>query len=83
MNYKNQINGYLGAKFLKAPIYSDTEIRAKLGVSLLELKHLWIFSSRNRFKEAVDNLIHKGEKIDFNKANQKKLLRSGNEKIKY
>jgi hypothetical protein len=72
MSYKTQINGYLGAKFLKAPIYSDTEIRAKLGVGLLELKHLWIFSSRNRFKEAVDNLIHNNVKIDFDEANKTK-----------
>lgn len=72
MSYKTQINGYLGAKFLKAPIYSDTEIRAKLGVSLMELKHLWIFSSRNRFKEAVDNLIHNNVKIDFDEANKTK-----------
>jgi hypothetical protein len=72
MNYKNQINGYLGVRFLKAPIYSDTEIRAKLGVSLMELKHLWIFSSKNYFKEAVDNLIHNNVKIDFDKANKTK-----------
>jgi hypothetical protein len=72
MSYKTQINRYLGAKFLKAPIYSDTEIREKLGVGLLELKHLWIFSSRNRFKEAVDNLIHNNVKIDFDKANKTK-----------
>ncbi|GAX87007.1 hypothetical protein LNAT_P0302 [Lebetimonas natsushimae] len=72
MSLKNEINRYLGAKFLQAPIYSDTEIRAKLGVSLLELKHLWIFSSRNYFKEAVDNLIHNNVKIDFEKANKTK-----------
>jgi hypothetical protein len=72
MSLKNEINRYLGAKFLKAPIYSDTEIRAKLGVSLMELRHLWIFSSRNRFKEAVDNLIHNNVKIDFDKANKTK-----------
>jgi hypothetical protein len=72
MSYKNQINGYLGAKFLKAPIYSDTEIRAKLGVSLLELKHLWIFSSKNHFREAVDYLIKRNIKINFKLANSPK-----------
>jgi len=72
MNYKRRVNYYLGAKFIKKSIYSDNQIKVLIGVSLSKLKHLWIFSSRNRFKEAVDNLIHNGVKIDFKETNKPK-----------
>ena len=70
MNYKNQVNRYLEAKFIKTPIYSDKELRELIGVNLSELRHLWLFSSKNHFKEAVEKLIHNGVKIDFEKANE-------------
>jgi len=69
MNYKKQVNHYLGTEFIKKSIYSDNQIKALTGVNLSQLRHLWIFSSRNRFKEAVDNLIHNDVKIDFKKIN--------------
>jgi len=72
MNYKKQVNHYLGTEFIKKSIYSDNQIKALTGVNLSQLRHLWIFSSRNRFKEAVDNLIHNGVKIDFKKINEYK-----------
>jgi hypothetical protein len=72
MNYKKQVNYYLGAEFIKKSIYSDNQIKALTGVSLSKLRHLWIFSSRNCFKEAVDNLIHNDVKIDFKEANKLK-----------
>ena len=70
MNYKNQVNRYLEAKFIKTPIYSDKELRKLIGVNLSELRHLWLFSSKNHFKKAVEKLIHNGVKIDFKKANK-------------
>jgi len=78
MNYAKEANYYLGAKYLKAPVYSEAQLKAKIGVSLIELKHLWIFSSKNRFKEAVENLIHNDVKIDFKKANKTKGDLNGN-----
>jgi hypothetical protein len=72
MNYKRQVNYYLRAEFITGAIYSDNQIKAITGVNLSQLRHLWIFSSRNRFKEAVDNLIHNDMKIDFKEANKLK-----------
>jgi len=72
MNYKNQVNRYLEAKFIKTPIYSNKELRELIGVNLSELRHLWLFSSKNHFKEAVEKLIHNDVKIDFEKANEVK-----------
>jgi hypothetical protein len=73
MNLQKQVNFYLGVKFIKAPVYSDNEVKELIGISVIELRHLWIFSGRNCFKEAVDNLIHNGVKIDFKKANKLKI----------
>jgi hypothetical protein len=72
MNYQREVNFYLGEKVIKEPIYSDTQVKNLLGVSLAELKHLWVFSSKNRFKEAVKEFIHSGVKIDFQKANKER-----------
>jgi hypothetical protein len=72
MNYQKEVNHYLGVRFIKAPIYSEAEVKEKIGVSLIELRHLWIFSSKNYFKEAVKDLIKNGVKIDFNKANKQR-----------
>ena len=80
MNLQKQVNFYLGVKYIKTPIYSDSEVKKLIGVGISELRHLWVFSSRNRFKEAVDNLIHNGVKIDFNEANKlKKEGKNGNQ----
>ena len=70
MNYKNEVNKYLQAKYIKSPIYSEKELKERIGVNLSELRHLWIFSAKNCFKEAVNELIHNDVKIDFEKANQ-------------
>ena len=70
MNYKNQVNRYLEAKFIKAPIHSNKELRELIGVNLSQLRHLYIFSSKNSFKEAVNELINNNVKIDFKKANK-------------
>jgi hypothetical protein len=79
MNLQKQVNFYLGVKYIKTPIYSDNEVKKLIGVSMSELRHLWIFSSRNYFKEAVDNLIHNNVKIDFKEANRvRKGGRNGN-----
>ncbi len=70
MNLKNEVNKYLEAKYIKSPIYSEKELRELIGVNLSQLRHLWLFSSKNHFKEAVEKLIHNGVKIDFEKANE-------------
>ena len=72
MRLHKEANYYLGANFLKAPIYFNEELKKIIGVDLAELRHLWIFSSKNHFKEAVEKLIHNGVKIDFEKANKVK-----------
>ena len=72
MNYAKEVNYYLGVNFFKAPIYSNEELKKIIGVNLSELRHLWLFSSKNHFKEAVEKLIHNGVKIDFEKANRVK-----------
>jgi len=74
-------NFYLGAKYLTAPIHSEAELKHKTGVSLSELKHLWIFRSRNNFKSAVKELIHNNVKINFEKANKVKEGNNGNQNI--
>ena len=70
MNYKNEANKYLQSKYIKSPIYSEKELKERIGVNLSELRHLWVFSAKNCFKEAVNELIHNDVKIDFEKANQ-------------
>ena len=70
MNYAKEVNYYLGVNFFKAPIYSNEELKKIIGVNLSELRHLWLFSSKNHFKEAVEKLIHNDVKIDFEKANK-------------
>ena len=72
MNLRKIANRYLGAVVIKQPIYSEAQLKELIGVNLRELRHLWIFSSRNRFNEAVENLIHNDVKIDFKSANQQK-----------
>ena len=72
MNLKNEANRYLEAKYIKSHIYSDKALKELIGVNLSELRHLWLFSSKNNFKEAVEKLIHNGVKIDFEKANKVK-----------
>ncbi len=72
MNYAKEVNYYLGVNFFKAPIYSNEELKKIIGVNLSELRHLWLFSSKNHFKEVVEKLIHNGVKIDFEKANRVK-----------
>jgi len=40
INYKKQVNYYLGTEFIKKSIYSDNQIKALTGVSLSQLRHL-------------------------------------------
>ena len=70
MNLQRQANFYLGDKYIKSPIYSEKELKERIGVNLSELRHLWVFSAKNCFKEAVNELIHNDVKIDFKKTNQ-------------
>ncbi|GAB6045468.1 hypothetical protein JCM11957_10660 [Caminibacter profundus] len=72
MNYKQIANRYLDAEIIKKPIYSEEQLKNTIGVNLSELRHLWIFSSQNNFKKAVENLIHNDVKIDFKSANQRR-----------
>ena len=72
MNLKLIANRYLGKEVIKQPIHSEQQLKNIIGVNLSELRHLWIFSSRNKFKEAVEKFINKGVKIDFKLANQLK-----------
>ena len=70
MNYTRTANFYLGERYIKSPVFSNQELKDLIGVNLAELRHLWVFSSRNHFKEAVKNLIHNDVKIDFKTANR-------------
>jgi len=72
MNISKQVNHYLGVNYFNSPI-SEQTIKEELGISLTELKHLWIFSSKNYFKEAVKDFTEKDIKINFKTANKVKV----------
>ena len=82
MNYTRTANFYLGERYIKSPVFSNQELKDLIGVDLAELRHLWVFSSRNHFKEAVESLIHNDVKIDFNEANKFKSSKMRPLKIK-